>query len=173
MTLFADVVTASKLVSETSSRSRKIAILAELLRELEASEVPIAVASLSGVPRQGRVGIGYSTVHGLKGGPAAEASLSVGDVDRAITDIKTATGSGSASKRRRLLAELVAAPGEGGALAAFLASARETAAREEGTVTWHAFKLSAMTYGIFDTLASEDGRNAHLAGGIPVALARR
>jgi hypothetical protein len=26
-------------------------------------------------------------------------------------------------------------------------------------------------YGIFDTFASEDDRNAHLAGGIPVALA--
>jgi len=67
----------------------------------------------------------------------------------------------------------VAAPGEGDALAAFLASARETAAREEGTVTWYAFKLSDTTYGIFDIFASEDDRNAHLAGGIPVALARR
>jgi quinol monooxygenase YgiN len=73
--------------------------------------------------------------------------------------------------RYGLLAELVAAPGEGDALAAFLASARETAAREEGTVTWYAFKLSDTTYGIFDTFASEDDRNAHLAGGIPVALA--
>jgi len=75
--------------------------------------------------------------------------------------------------RYGLLAELVAAPGEGDALAAFLASARETAAREEGTVTWYAFKLSDTTYGIFDIFASEDDRNAHLAGGIPVALARR
>ena len=44
--------------------------------------------------------------------------------------------------RYGLLAEVVAAPGERDALAAFLASARETAAREEGTVTWYAFKLS-------------------------------
>ena len=64
--------------------------------------------------------------------------------------------------RYGLLAELVAAPGEGDALAAFLASARETAAREEGTVTWSAFKLSDTTYGIFDTFASEDDRNAYL-----------
>lgn len=47
--------------------------------------------------------------------------------------------------RYGLPAELVAAPGEGDALAAFLASARETAARKEGTVTRHAFKLSATT----------------------------
>ncbi|TML99935.1 MAG: ATP-dependent DNA ligase [Actinobacteria bacterium] len=157
MTLFADVVTASKLVSETSSRSRKIAILAELLRELEASEVPIAVAFLSGVPRQGRVGIGYSTVHGLKGGPAAEASLSVGDVDRAITDIQTATGSGSASKRRRLLAELLGQATEQeadflrrlftgelrqGALAGLMADAVAKAAGVSGTIARRALMLS-------------------------------
>ena len=73
--------------------------------------------------------------------------------------------------RYGLLAELVAAPGEGDALAAFLASARKTAAREEGTITWYAFKPSDTTYGIFDTFASEDDRNARPAGGIPVALA--
>ena len=61
MTLLADVVTASRLVAETSSRSRKVAILAELVRELDASEVPIAVGMLSGVPRQGRIGVGYAT----------------------------------------------------------------------------------------------------------------
>src|SRR5204862_4221764 len=107
MTLFAEVVTASKLVSETSSRSRKVAILADLLRELDRSEVPIAVAFLSGVPRQGRVGIGYSTVHGARVRPAAESSLSVSDIDRAISDIQAATGSGSATRRRHLLAELL------------------------------------------------------------------
>ena len=61
MTLLADVVAASTLVSETSSRSRKVAILAELLRELDCGEVPICVGFLSGVPRQGRVGVGYSS----------------------------------------------------------------------------------------------------------------
>jgi quinol monooxygenase YgiN len=73
--------------------------------------------------------------------------------------------------RYGLLAELEAAPGGGDALAAFLTSAREAAVREEGTVTWYAFKASDTTYGIFDTFASEAARNAHLAGEIPVALA--
>jgi quinol monooxygenase YgiN len=73
--------------------------------------------------------------------------------------------------RYGLLAELEAAPGRGDALAAFLTSAREAAVREEGTVTWYAFKASDTTYGIFDTFASEAARNAHLAGEIPVALA--
>ena len=67
MTLLADVVAASGEVAGTSARSRKIGVLAELLRRLDPDEVPVAVGFLSGTPRQGRVGVGYrsatSTVH--------------------------------------------------------------------------------------------------------------
>jgi DNA ligase-1 len=107
MTLLADVVTASLEVSETSSRSRKIAILAELLAKLDPDEVGIATGFLSGVPRQGRVGIGYSTVYGLECVPAIEPSLTVADADRAITGVQATTGSGSAAARRRILADLL------------------------------------------------------------------
>jgi ATP-dependent DNA ligase I len=106
LTLLADLVTASGDVADTSSRSRKVAILAELLRRLDASEVPISVGFLSGVPRQGRVGVGYSTIYGIERRPAGEPSLSIDDLDRAIAEIQRATGSGSASTRRQLLAEL-------------------------------------------------------------------
>jgi quinol monooxygenase YgiN len=37
-------------------------------------------------------------------------------------------------------------------------------------VTWYAFRVSATTYGIFDTFDDEDGRQAHLNGEIPTAL---
>jgi DNA ligase-1 len=107
MTPFADLVTASELVSETSSRSRKVAILAELLDRLDPTEIPIGVAFLSGVPRQGRVGVGYSIVYGLEVEPAASASLSIAEVDQAISDIEALTGSGSAARRRELLAGLL------------------------------------------------------------------
>ena len=66
MTLLADVVTASSEIAETNSRSRKIAILAELLRRLDTDEIPIAVGFLSGVPHQGRVGVGYSIAYGVR-----------------------------------------------------------------------------------------------------------
>jgi quinol monooxygenase YgiN len=71
---------------------------------------------------------------------------------------------------RGLLALLEAKPGKGEELAAFLKQGRELAAAESGTVTWYAFKLSDTTYGIFDTFADEDGRQAHLNGQIPAAL---
>jgi ATP-dependent DNA ligase I len=108
MTLLAEVVAASAAVTDTSSRSRKVAILAELLRKLDADEVPIAVGLLSGVPRQGRVGVGYSTIYGIEQRPAADPSLTVDDLDRAIADVQAATGSGSAGRRKELLGGLMA-----------------------------------------------------------------
>jgi DNA ligase-1 len=107
MTLLADLVAASNEVAATSSRSRKIAVVADLLRRLEPGEVPIAAGLLSGLPRQGRVGVGYAAVYGIEQAPAGEASLTIHDLDVAITDIKRATGSGSGARRKALLVDLL------------------------------------------------------------------
>jgi ATP-dependent DNA ligase I len=107
MTLLTEVVTASRDLSDTSSRSEKIAILAELLGRLDPSEVAVAVGFLAGVPRQGRVGIGYSTIYGIEVAPAREATLAIDELDRAIAEVKETTGSGSAAKRKQILAELL------------------------------------------------------------------
>jgi DNA ligase-1 len=114
VTLLAEVVAASSQVAETSSRSQKVAILADLLRALQPHEVPIAVGFLSGAPRQGRVGIGYSTISAIEHEPARQASLTVEELDRAISEIQRATGSGSAARRRQILEDLLgrATPGE-------------------------------------------------------------
>ena len=71
-----------------------------------------------------------------------------------------------------LVAFLEAKPGKGDDLADFLRSGREIAVREEGTVTWYAFKVSDTTYGIFDTFEDEEARQAHVNGEIPKALAQ-
>jgi DNA ligase 1 len=107
MTLLADVVAASWKVTETSSRSRKVAILAELLRRLDPGEVAPVVGVLTGVPRQGRIGVGYSTIYGIEREPAVDPSLTVEDLDRAIAEVEAATGSGSVATRKRLLGELL------------------------------------------------------------------
>jgi DNA ligase 1 len=107
VTLLADVVAASKDVADTTSRSRKVAILSELLGRLDPDEVPLAVGFLSGVPRQGRVGVGYSTVYAIDGPAAGEPSLTVADLDDGITEIQEARGSGSAAKRSGILGELL------------------------------------------------------------------
>jgi DNA ligase-1 len=107
VTLLADVVAASKEVAGTNARSRKVAILAKLLQRLDPDEVAVAAGLLSGVPRQGRVGVGYSTIHGIESAPAKEPTLTVADLDTAISQIQEATGSGSGARRRQLLAELL------------------------------------------------------------------
>jgi DNA ligase-1 len=107
MTLLAEVVGASREVAGTSSRSRKVAILAELLRGLDPSEVAIAVGFLAGAPRQGRVGVGWSTIYGIERAPAAEPLLTIEELDRAIAEVQKTTGGGSAALRRELLGELL------------------------------------------------------------------
>src|SRR5580765_2577410 len=101
MSRFDDVVAASREVTETSSRSQKIATLADLIRRLEPAEVGVAAGFLTGVPRQGRVGVGYRTVYGIEPEPAAEPTLTIEEVDRALADVERATGAGSAAERRR------------------------------------------------------------------------
>ena len=107
MTLFAEVVGASEQVARTSARSEKIKVLANLLARLEPAEVRVCVGFLSGIPRQGRVGIGYSTIYGIDASAAPDASLTILDVDRAIDGVQTAIGSGSATARKHLLTELL------------------------------------------------------------------
>jgi ATP-dependent DNA ligase I len=107
VTLLADVVAASQEVAETNARSRKVAILAELLERLDPDEVAVAAGLLSGVPRQGRVGVGYSTIHGIESAPEKEPMLTVADLDTAISQIQAATGSGSGARRTELLAGLL------------------------------------------------------------------
>jgi quinol monooxygenase YgiN len=67
-------------------------------------------------------------------------------------------------------AQLEAKPGKEKELEQFLKSAQPLAEREPGTVTWYAIKMGPGKYGIFDTFADENGRNAHLNGEIAKAL---
>jgi quinol monooxygenase YgiN len=70
-----------------------------------------------------------------------------------------------------ILALLESKPDKGDDLAAFLTGGRELAAAESGTIDWYAFKIDDTHYGIFDTFTDEQGRQAHLNGQIPAALA--
>jgi len=74
--------------------------------------------------------------------------------------------------RLGVLALLEAKPNKGSELGAFLENGRVLAVAEPGTVTWYAFKITDTTYGIFDTFETDEGRQAHLDGEIPRALAQ-
>src|ERR1700757_2182436 len=67
-------------------------------------------------------------------------------------------------------AQVESEPGKEQEVEEFLKSAQPLAQREPGTVTWYAIKMGPGKYGIFDTFADENGRNAHLNGEIAKAL---
>jgi len=103
---FAELVDASRQVSETSRRTEKTETLAVLLRRLEPVEIETAVAFLAGSARQGRIGIGTSTLHEAMGAPAGQPVLSILEVDRVLEEIASTRGKGSSDRRRDLLRSL-------------------------------------------------------------------
>ena len=145
---YAALVTASERVAATSKRTEKVSVLAALLRTVPAEAVPIVVGLLLGRVRQGRLGVGWSTVaavdrsaagaessvtepfggigagqgasgvssptvhEGLEpddgGAPQAVSSLTVHQVDRAMTELAGTAGPGSQAERGRILHELFA-----------------------------------------------------------------
>jgi hypothetical protein len=72
-----------------------------------------------------------------------------------------------------LLVMLEARAGKEADAEAFLKSAQPLALNEKGTSKWYAVKIGPRKFGIFDTFASEAGRNAHLNGDIAKALGSR
>ena len=67
-------------------------------------------------------------------------------------------------------AMLQAKPGKEAAVAEFLKSAVPLVQNEPETTNWYALQLGPASFGIFDTFATESGRDAHLAGKVAAAL---
>jgi DNA ligase-1 len=110
--LFATLVATADAVGATSKRTAKVAALVDLLRRLETSEVEAAVGFLVGRPRQGRVGVGWSAVRGVPAASATEPSLTIADVDEAISRVEGITGAGSVAQRQAALGALFSAATE-------------------------------------------------------------
>jgi DNA ligase-1 len=107
--LLAELVAVSAEVSGTRSRKAKVAAMARLLRELDETEVEVAVCWLSGEPTQGRLGAGWRTLRGLRVAPAPEPGLTVTAVDNTLSEVASASGPGSVKRRGELLTGLMAA----------------------------------------------------------------
>ena len=105
--LLADLVETSQAVAAASARRAKIDALAALLGRLAPGEVEPAVGFLTGEPRQGRIGVGWASLAGVDVPPASEPSLTVSDVDAAVSAVLATTGPGSAEARARLLTEML------------------------------------------------------------------
>ena len=106
--LLHDLVSTSAAVGEASGRLAKIGLLADLLRRLAPEEIEIAIGFLSGEPRQGRMGIGYSTISAAKDVTAADAPHSSCTTwTRRSRRSPPSKGSGSAATRHQRLRDLL------------------------------------------------------------------
>jgi DNA ligase 1 len=106
VTPLADVVRTSAQVAGTASRLAKTRLIADCLKRLDADEVGIAIAYLSGDTPQGKLALGYATLQPALGAPAAIPALTLGEVDRAFSDLKGTKGKGSAAQRASVLKAL-------------------------------------------------------------------
>jgi DNA ligase-1 len=105
--LLAELLAASERVAATRSRLAKIDALAGCLRRLDAAEVALGVAYLSGDTRQGKVGVGYSGLKDALAAPAASTPrLTLAQVDAELERISRVKGQGSAAERAQLLSAL-------------------------------------------------------------------
>jgi ATP-dependent DNA ligase I len=104
--LFADLVATSAAVTSTPARSAKISALAELLSQLDDAEVDIAVAMLTGTPRQGRIGVGWRTVFNVDVPAGDTPTLTIRDIDALVDQLAATSGTGSGAARTALLTEV-------------------------------------------------------------------
>ncbi len=106
--LFAEIVATSAAVGATRSRLAKAQALADLLARSEPDEIEAAIGFLVGEPRQGQVGIGWKTLSAAdRHPPASEPTLTVAEIDQAITTLAGLSGPGSGNARVALLAGLL------------------------------------------------------------------
>ena len=102
------LVQTSTAVAAAPGRLDKISKLAAFLKQLTPDEIAIAIGFFIGWPRQGRLGVGWSTVAAARIDPAPVPTLELLDVDKAFDTLQSARGKGSPAERLRLLRELFA-----------------------------------------------------------------
>jgi DNA ligase 1 len=108
-----DLVTTSAAVAATSKRLAKVDLLADALRRLRETpaDIEAGAAYLAGELRQRQTGVGWAAIRD-RPAPAAEPTLTVGEVDAALAKISVQSGPGSQTRRRDLLAALFGAATE-------------------------------------------------------------
>ena len=98
--LYGDLVAASQASRGDVETVREGRRARRSARATPPDEIEPAIGLLIGEPRQGRLGVGWATVSNLRVTPAIESSLTIHDVDDALTRVAAIGGSGSQGERR-------------------------------------------------------------------------
>jgi DNA ligase 1 len=105
----ARLVEVSNQVAGTRSRLKKRAMLSRCLQDADPSEIALVVHYLTGTLPQGRIGLGYKTIHAVARAvedAGSAGTLTLGDVDAAFDALATTVGRGSQQVRREHLGAL-------------------------------------------------------------------
>ncbi|UFS72124.1 ATP-dependent DNA ligase [Geomonas sp. RF6] len=105
--LLHEVVTTSKELSRTASRLAKIALLSGCIARFAPEEVAAGISYLSGMLRQGRIGVGFARVFAARVPPAHLPTLTLLEVDSVFSRVAATVGSGSAARRAEILQALL------------------------------------------------------------------
>jgi DNA ligase-1 len=97
--LLADLVATAGAVAATSSRTAKRDALAALLSAAAPDEIAVAVGFLTGDPAQGRIGVGWATLGAVSAHESSTSTLTLLDVDRALSQLAVTSGAGSTASR--------------------------------------------------------------------------
>lgn len=104
--LLGDIVETSVAVAATAARTGKRAVIADAL-VAAGDDVELAVAFLTARPRQRRIGVSHRSL-GTSPTPAGAATLTLRDVDSALSALEAVSGPGAVQARAELLHSLLA-----------------------------------------------------------------
>ena len=107
-----ELVTTWEALRATRSRLAKVNAVSELLTKTPPDRLGQVVSYLSGELPQGKIGLGYAGVSAVDAPAAHEPSLTIDDVDVALSEIKASSGAGSKKRKGDLLHSLLAAATE-------------------------------------------------------------
>jgi DNA ligase-1 len=102
--LLGELAATSERLASTTRRNEKISILTELVARVPDGEHDVVIRWLSGAVRQKKLGVGWAMLRETSALARAPAStLTVPEVDRALTEIAETTGRGANERRLRQL----------------------------------------------------------------------
>ena len=101
-----EICRASAEVAATRSRRAKVERLASCLAALTPTEVPIAVAYLSGALPHGSIGVGWASIKDVPTPAAPPGTLDIAEVDAILCRVGSLSGPGSQAARREALHDL-------------------------------------------------------------------
>ena len=101
------LVDAARAVAESSGRLQKIHHLAHLLGQVPPDEIVVAVGFLTGLPRQGRIGVSGAAIREARAvSPAEQDTLEILEVDAALDRMASTSGAGSSAAKTGMLRDL-------------------------------------------------------------------